>query len=286
MTGVLFLAATPIGDPSDASARLVALLGQAGIIAAEDTRRLHRLCRVLDVRPAGRVLSYHEHNEEVRTAELLEALDAGSDVILVSDAGMPAVSDPGYRLVRAAAGAGIRVSVIPGPSAVLAAVAVSGLPTDRFSFEGFLPRRAGERAARLGALLTEVRTMVFFESPHRLGATLAAMANAFGPSRQAVVCRELTKTHEEVVRGTLADLVSWAADGVRGEITVVVAGEQVRRDASAPLEPSALVELARLVADREAAGEHRKEAITAVARFAGLPRRTVFDAVVAARRAG
>ena len=186
------------------------------MVAAEDTRRLRRLCADLGVEVAGRVVSYFEGNEAARTPALLEALLAGERVLLVTDAGMPSVSDPGYRLVAAAVAAGVRVTAVPGPSAVLTALAVSGLPVDRFCFEGFLPRKAGERARRLDGLAEEERTMVFFEAPHRTAATLAAMAEALGADRPAAVCRELTKTHEEVARGPLADLVAWAEAGVRG----------------------------------------------------------------------
>ncbi|MGP3972337.1 16S rRNA (cytidine(1402)-2'-O)-methyltransferase, partial [Streptomyces sp. 6N223] len=269
--GVLVLAGTPIGDPSDAPARLGAELAAADIVAAEDTRRLRRLARELDVRPAGRVVSYFEGNERARTPELARELERGARVLLVTDAGMPSVSDPGYRLVVAAVTAGARVTAVPGPSAVLTALAVSGLPVDRFCFEGFLPRRAGERAARLAEVAAEPRTLVFFEAPHRLGATLAAMAEAFGGERRAAVCRELTKTHEEVRRGPLRELAAWAeAGGARGEITLVVAGAE-----RAPARSADPAELARRVADREAAGEPRKAAIAGVAREAGLPKRQV-----------
>jgi 16S rRNA (cytidine1402-2'-O)-methyltransferase len=281
MTGLLVLAATPIGDPADASARLATELGTADLVAAEDTRRLRRLTATLGVAVAGRVVSYHEHNEAARTPELVEALAAGARVLLVTDAGMPSVSDPGYRLVRAAVDAGVRVTAVPGPSAVLTALAVSGLPVDRFCFEGFLPRKAGERSARLAELAEDPRTLVFFEAPHRLSVALSAMAAAFGPERPAAVCRELTKTYEEVKRGGLGELAAWAADGVRGEVTVVVAGAPP--PGSGPDGPPTAAELADRVAVREAAGEPRKEAIAAVAQAAGLPKRTVFDAVVAAK---
>jgi 16S rRNA (cytidine1402-2'-O)-methyltransferase len=276
--GILVLAGTPIGDPQDASPRLVTELGSADVIAAEDTRRLRRLCAVLGVEPAGRVVSYFEGNEQGRTAELVEVLRAGYRVLLVTDAGMPSVSDPGYRLVAAAVAAGVRVTAVPGPSAVTMAVALSGLPVDRFCFEGFLPRKQGERASRLRELAGEPRTMVFFEAPHRTEATLAAMAEAFGPDHPAAVCRELTKTYEEVRRGSLSELHAWAVDGVRGEVTLVVAGAPPRAAAKASPE-----ELAARVAVRESAGEHRKEAIAAVAAQDGLPKRVVFDAVVAAK---
>ncbi len=277
--GVLVLAGTPIGDYADAAPRLAAELAKADVVAAEDTRRFRRLASGLGVEVPGRVLSYFEGNEAGRTPELLDALLGGARVLLVTDAGMPSVSDPGYRLVAAAVEAGIRVTVVPGPSAVLAALAVSGLPVDRFCFEGFLPRKAGERRARLAELAAESRTCVFFEAPHRLAESLAAMAEAFGADRRAAVCRELTKTYEEVRRGGLAELAAWAAEGVRGEITVVV-------DGAPPPAPFAMgpAELAALVAAREVAGETRKEAIAAVAISTGTAKRTVFDAVVAAKR--
>ena len=281
MTGRLVLAAAPIGRPEDASARLRAALADAPVIAAEDTRRLRRLAGDLGVELTARVVSYYEGNEKARADELLGELLSGRDVLVITDAGMPGVSDPGYRLVRAAIDEGVPVSVLPGPSAVTAALAVSGLPTDRFCFEGFPPRRPGERARRLAALAGEPRTMVFFESPRRLAATLAAMAEALGAERRAAVCRELTKIHEEVRRGTLEELAGWAASGVRGEITLVVEGAQeVPRGADWDTG-----ELVRRVRAREEAGERRKEAIAAVAADAGVPKRTVFDAVVAAKNA-
>ncbi|MBI1759620.1 MAG: 16S rRNA (cytidine(1402)-2'-O)-methyltransferase [Actinobacteria bacterium] len=278
--GRVILAGVPIGDPADASARLRAALASAGVVAAEDTRRLRRLTADLGVTPTGRVVSYHDANERSRTPELVAALRDGLDVLVVTDAGMPSVSDPGYRLVTAAVAEGITVTVLPGPSAVTTALAVSGLPCDRFCFEGFPPRKAGERRAALARLATEARTMVFFEAPHRLAGTLADMAAAFGPARPAVVCRELTKTYEEVRRGTLAEHAAWATGQVRGEVTVVVAGA-----VAAPAQTAPAV-LAGAVADRVAAGEDRKAALTAVARQAGVPRRAVYDAVLAARDPG
>jgi 16S rRNA (cytidine1402-2'-O)-methyltransferase len=286
MARVLVLAATPIGDPADAAPRLAAELGSADVVAAEDTRRLRRLCRTLGVEPSGRVVSYHEHNERERTAELVADVVAGRRVVLVTDAGMPSVSDPGYRLVRAAIDAGVPVTAVPGPSAVLAALAVSGLPVDRFCFEGFLPRRPGERAARLAAVAADQRTLVFFEAPHRLATTLAAMAAAFGPDRPAAVCRELTKTYEEVRRGRLDELVDWAAAGVRGEVTVVVGGRPAPGSAAGAAAAPDAAALASEVGRREAAGLDRKAAITEVARATGVPRRTVYAAVVEAKAAG
>ncbi|MBQ1119004.1 16S rRNA (cytidine(1402)-2'-O)-methyltransferase [Streptomyces smyrnaeus] len=280
MTGTLVLAGTPIGDPSDAPPRLAAELADADVVAAEDTRRLRKLTQALGVTPAGRIVSYFEGNEAARTPELAEALAEGARVVLVTDAGMPSVSDPGYRLVAAAVERGVRVTAVPGPSAVLTALAVSGLPVDRFCFEGFLPRKQGERLGRLREAAQERRTLVYFEAPHRLQAALAAMAEVFGAEREAAVCRELTKTYEQVRRGPLGELAQWAAEGVRGEITVVVRGA----DAPAAGQADA-AELARRVAEREEAGQPRKEAIVEVARAAGVPKREVFDAVVAAKNA-
>jgi 16S rRNA (cytidine1402-2'-O)-methyltransferase len=272
-TGLLVLAATPIGRVADAPPRLAEELAGADVVAAEDTRRLRRLCADLGVEVAGRVVSYFEGNEAARTPALLEALVAGERVLLVTDAGMPSVSDPGYRLVAAAVAADVRVTAVPGPSAVLTALAVSGLPVDRFCFEGFLPRKAGERARRLDGLAEEERTMVFFEAPHRTAAALAAMAAALGADRPAAVCRELTKTHEEVARGRLADLVTWAEAGVRGEVTIVVAGGRRTTPSTAP------DDLRAAVAEAEAAGTSRKDAIAEVARAAGVPKREVYDLV-------
>jgi 16S rRNA (cytidine1402-2'-O)-methyltransferase len=272
--GTLVLAATPIGRAADASLRLADELRSADLIAAEDTRRLRRLLRDLDVETDARVVSYFDGNEGRRVPALLDALRAGKRVVVVTDAGMPSVSDPGYRLVSAAVEAGIQVTAVPGPSAVVTALAVSGLPTDRFTFEGFLPRKAGERTRRLADLSNEQRTMVFFEAPHRTHTALVAMAEVFGFDRPAVVCRELTKTHEEVRRGSLDVLVDWARDGVRGEVTIVVAGAGAAPTISQ--EPRALV---AAVADRVAAGQGRKQAIAEVARSAGVPRREVYNLV-------
>ncbi|WP_283135384.1 16S rRNA (cytidine(1402)-2'-O)-methyltransferase [Rhizohabitans arisaemae] len=271
--GRLVLAGAPIGQAADASPRLKAALESADVIAAEDTRRLHRLAADLGASVHGRVVSYYDANESRRAAELLTELQAGSEVLIITDAGMPGVSDPGYRLVRLAVDAGVRVTALPGPSAVTTALALSGLPFDRFCFEGFPPRKAGERSRRLAQLAAEPRTMVFFEAPHRLAATLAAMAEALGADRPAAVCRELTKTYEEVRRGGLAELAAWAASGVRGEITVVVAGAE---PASGTADIEDLVaEVRRL----ETEGVSRKQAIVDVAKAAGTPKRTLYDAV-------
>lgn len=229
-TGLLTLAAVPIGRTEDAAPRLAEELAKAHVIAAEDTRRVRRLAADLGVNLAGRVVSYYDVIEARRAAELVTELKAGKDVLVVTDAGMPAISDPGYRLVAAAAAEGITVTAIPGPSAVTTALAVSGLPTDRFCFEGFPPRKEGERTRRFAENAADPRTQVYFESPRRLAVTLREIAASHGEDRAAVVCRELTKTHEEIRRGTLAELAAWAAGlqassgGVRGEITLVVAG--------------------------------------------------------------
>ncbi|MGW0824070.1 16S rRNA (cytidine(1402)-2'-O)-methyltransferase [Streptomyces sp. NPDC002845] len=280
MTGILVLAGTPIGDIADAPPRLADELTGADVIAAEDTRRLRRLTQALGVQPGGRVVSYFEGNEAARTPELVEALVGGARVVLVTDAGMPSVSDPGYRLVAAAVEQGVRVTAVPGPSAVLTALALSGLPVDRFCFEGFLPRKAGERLSRLREVAEERRTLVYFEAPHRVDDTLAAMAEVFGAERRAAVCRELTKTYEEVKRGALGELAEWAGEGVRGEITVVVEGAPEK--AVGELDAG---ELVRRVRVREEAGERRKEAIAGVAAEVGVAKRVVFDAVVAAKNA-
>ncbi len=272
-SGTLVLAGTPIGRAEDASPRLLRELAEADVIAAEDTRRLQRLLADAGGSTEARVVSYFEGNEQGRTPQLLEALLAGERVVLVTDAGMPSVSDPGYRLVAAAVEAGVEVTAVPGPSAVLTALAVSGLPVDRFCFEGFLPRKAGERSRRLADLAGEQRTMVFFEAPHRTEAALSAMADAFGGTRQAAVCRELTKTHEEVRRGPLSMLTAWAAEGVRGEVTIVVAGAEA---GAQDVDPATLV---ALVAAEEEAGVPRKQAIVDVARRAGVPKREVYDLV-------
>jgi 16S rRNA (cytidine1402-2'-O)-methyltransferase len=272
--GTLVLAATPIGQAADAPPRLVSELAGADVIAAEDTRRLARLAADLGVDVKGRVTSYFEGNEAARTPGLVERLLAGDRIVLVTDAGMPSVSDPGYRLVAAAVEVGVRVTAVPGPSAVLTALAVSGLPVDRFCFEGFLPRKAGERSRRLAALAAEERTLVFFEAPHRTPAALSAMSEAFGRDRAAAVCRELTKTHEEVRRGGLGDLAAWAGEGMRGEVTIVVSGAVATASVASDADS-----LRVAVAAAEESGTSRRDAIRAVATSAGVPKRTVYDAV-------
>ena len=270
------LAATPIGNTEDASARLRRLLAEADVVAAEDTRRLRDLAGRRGVRIGGRGVSAHEHNEQARARELLAVVADGGTVLVVTDAGMPSVSDPGYRLVAAAVAADLPVTCAPGPSAVLAALALSGLPTDRFCFEGFAPRRAGERARALAGLADEQRTLVLFEAPHRLVALLAAAVLAFGADRPAAVCRELTKTHEEVRRGPLSELAAWAgAQEVRGEIVVVVGGAPERAGRITP-------ELVAGVRSRVDAGQRLKEAVAEVAGTVGVGKRELYAAVVAA----
>ncbi len=274
--GRLVLAGTPIGNAADASPALLAALAAADVVAAEDTRRFRAMLERIGAVTTAKVVSYFDGNEAARAAELLGALRDGAVVVVVSDAGMPTVSDPGYRLVTAAIQAGISVQVVPGPSAVLVALALSGLPTDRFCFEGFLPRKSGERRRRLAELAVEPRTMVFFEAPHRLSDFLSDAAAAFGAERSASVSRELTKTWEETRRGTLAELAAWAEAGVRGEITVVVGGAS-----GAGL---SLAEALPLVAERQAAGEPFSSAVAAVAADSGLPRKALYQAALEARR--
>ncbi|PPK97281.1 16S rRNA (cytidine1402-2'-O)-methyltransferase [Kineococcus xinjiangensis] len=275
--GRLVLAATPIGNALDASPRLARLLAEADVVAAEDTRRTRRLCADLGVEPRGRMLSYHEHNESARTPELVAAVAEGAVVALVTDAGMPSVSDPGYRLTRACVDAGLPVTAVPGPSAVLTALAVSGLPVDRFAFEGFCPRKPGERSRALAALAREQRTLVFFEAPHRTAATLEAMAAAFGADRPAAVCRELTKTYEEVVRLPLGELAAWAAAGeVRGEVCLVVAPAPA---GEAPPVQDLVGQVLALVAD----GSRLKDAVAAVADATGVVKRELYEAAAKAR---
>jgi len=270
---VLLLAATPIGNLGDASRRLIEALGTVEVIAAEDTRTTVQLLRALGIENRPRLIALHEHNERDRAAELVELARDGSghgDLLVLSDAGMPTVSDPGFVLVQAAIAAGVTVSALPGPSAVLMALAVSGLPTDRFAFEGFLPRKG--RLPALRALASETRTLVFFESPHRIGDALRDLATAFGPDRPAAVCRELTKLYEEVVRGTVAELAERFADGTRGELVIVVGGAA---PASASLEDG-VARVAVLVAE----GSRLKDAAAEVADQTGLSRRDLYEAAL------
>ena len=275
----LILAATPLGNPGDASPRLKNAIESASIIAAEDSRRFHRLCADIQVTFTARVLSFFEGNEEVRTRELIAELKSGATVLVVSDAGMPTISDPGFRLMRDAIAAGIEVSVIPGPSAVTMSVALSGLPTDRFSFEGFLPRTAGARLATFEKLRFEERTMVFFEAPHRLTDSLVDAVNIFGAERLGAICREMTKRYEETIRGNLGELSAWAtANEVLGEITLVIAGAVTD---SASLTAADMVGRVR---EFEAAGMDRKSAIATVADEFGIAKRLVYAAVVDANK--
>ncbi len=278
MPGLLVLAATPIGDSRDASPRLLEELSTAPLIAAEDTRRLRKLCDRIGVTLTGRVVSYHEHNEASRTPDLIAALNDDQRVLLVTDAGMPSVSDPGYRLVSEAVSHGIPVTCVPGPSAVLMALAVSGLPVERFCFEGFLPRKSGQRERMIADLATEPRTMVFFEAPHRLGVMLSALAHGLGDSRPAAVCRELTKTYEEVKRGGLAELAAWASEGVRGEITIVVAGL-----AAVDPEDVDIDDLVERIEVRVAAGERLKDVCRDVAVGTQVSSKDLYSAAVAAK---
>lgn len=269
------LVGAPLGNVGDASARLREILASADVVAAEDTRRLARLARDLDVTVTGRVVSYFEGNDERRTPELVEALTGGAVVAVVTDGGMPSVSDPGYRLVRAALDAGFPVTAAPGPSAVTTALALSGLPSDRFVFEGFLPRTGSNRRSRLRELASEPRTLVFFEAPHRIAGMLADLAATFGDERPAAVCRELTKTYEEIRRDTAGELAVWAQrEEPRGEITVVVGGAPAR-----PAERPADDDLRAAVAAREAAGSSRRDAIQAVADEYGIKKREVYALV-------
>jgi 16S rRNA (cytidine1402-2'-O)-methyltransferase len=274
---VLVLAATPLGDSRDASPRLVEALTTADVIAAEDTRRLRSLAAALGATVTGRVVSFYDAVETARIAGLVEALRSGQTVLLVTDAGMPSVSDPGYRLVAACVAEDLPVTCLPGPSAVTTALALSGLPCDRFCFEGFAPRKPGERRKWLSALASEPRTVVFFESPHRIAGTLSDAVSVLGPDRRAAVCRELTKTYEEVRRADLASLAAWAAEGVRGELTVVLAGAEP----VAPLDVGALVSS---VLERAAAGERLKDVVTDIAESSGVSRKALYDAAVATRR--
>lgn len=271
---MIVLAATPIGNLGDASARLVEALTNAEVIAAEDTRTAIHLMRALGVENRPRLIALHEHNERDRAAEVVE-LGRDADVLVLTDAGMPAISDPGFPLVEAAAAAGVTVTALPGPSAVLTALALSGLPTDRFTFEGFLPRKQGDRLKVLGTLADERRTMVFFESPHRLADSLVDLAAALGDDRRAAVCRELTKLHEEVRRGTAASLASWAADGVRGEICIVVEG--------APEREVDLAQGVALVLAAVGAGDRLKDAAAEVSQSTGLSKRDLYQGALAAR---
>lgn len=283
-TGRIVLAATPIGHLGDATGRLRELLATADVIAAEDTRNTRRLCQGLGVTPAGRMVAHHEHNEAASAQGLLDQVRAGATVVMVSDAGMPAVSDPGHRLVAAAVEAGLPVTCAPGASAVTTALALSGLPTARFAFDGFLPRKDGERRRRLEEIRTEARTVVYFESPQRTAAAIAAVAEVLGEGRPACVARELTKLHEEVVRGTAGELAAWAAEreageGIRGEVVLLV-GPARAEDAA----PASDADLVAEVAALTASGTRLKEAVATVAAAHGLRSRELYQTVLDARR--
>lgn len=276
--GLLVLAATPLGNAADASARLIAALASADVVAAEDTRRLRALAAALGVTISGRVLSHYDAVEAARLPGLLADVRAGRTVLVVTDAGMPMVSDPGYRLVAAAVAEGLTVTCLPGPSAVTTALVLSGLAVERFCFDGFAPRKAGERRRWLGELVSQPRAVVFFDSPHRLKETLADAVAVLGGSRRAAVCRELTKRYEEVFRGTLAEVAAWACDGpIRGEVTVVLAGAE-------PSVAPAVESLVGAVAERVSDGERFKDAVAAVAEAAGVPKRDLYAAALADRR--
>ena len=275
--GVLILGGTPIGNLADASDRLRSALATADLIAVEDTRKLRTLASGLGVRTRGRVIVNHDHNEEGRSATIVQAVQDGQRVLLLSDAGMPTISDPGYVAAAAVAEADLPVTVVPGPSAALTALALSGPPTGRFTFEGFLARKGSERSRRLASLAGEERTMIFYESPHRTAATLADFVQTFGADRRGTVSRELTKLHEEVRRGTLAELAEWAeSERIRGEIVIIVEGAQ------APETPEAQ-DVVQLVLDRVAAGERLKAACAAVAAETGTSKRELYEAALAAR---
>ena len=278
---MLILAAIPLGNPGDASTRLKEAIIAADFIAAEDSRRFARLCAELGITYEGKIYSFFEGNENERLEPLLAILKDGKDLLVVSDAGMPGISDPGYRLTREAIAAGIPIRVLPGPSAVTTALLFSGLPTDRFCFEGFLPRTSGARITALEKLASEERTMIFFEAPHRLLESLQDCVTVLGGDRRGAICREMTKTYEETIRGTLTELATWALEHeVLGEITLVIAGF----DASArTFTPADLIEM---VLARESQGESRKEAIAEVAKATGLAKREVFDVMVAHKSAG
>lgn len=280
---MIIVAGTPLGNARDASPRLMECLESADVIAAEDTRRARRLMQSLGVEPRGQLVSYFDGNERTRTPELIGLARSGRTVVVLTDAGMPAISDPGYRVVTAAIEASVPVTCLPGPSAAITALVLSGLPTDRFTFEGFLPRKPGERRSRLQELVEEQRTMVFFEAPHRLEEAVGSMIEVFGADRRVAVCREMTKTYEEVIRGSLADISVWATSEVLGEITVVVAGadaDAVRRSRSLST-PQDWVTAVHARVDN---GMDQRAAIAEVATQAQVARRDVYQAVIDAKR--
>ncbi|QUQ69237.1 tetrapyrrole methylase family protein [Kutzneria sp. CA-103260] len=277
--GRLLLAATPLGNIGDASQRLVDALATADLVAAEDTRKLRSLASALGVAPAGKIVSFYDAVETARLPGLVKAVASGQTVLLVTDAGMPSVSDPGYRLVAACVAEDLPVTCLPGPSAVVTALALSGVPVDRFCFDGFPPRKPGDRRKWLSALATETRACVFFESPHRVAATLADAVEVLGAERRGAVCRQLTKSDEQVRRGTLAELAAWAADGVGGEVTVVFAGAE-----PIAVDVTDVADLVPAVQSRVAAGQRLKDVVAEVAAAAGVSKKALYDSVVAAKR--
>lgn len=273
---MLILACLPIGDARDASAHLIEAIGQVQYVAAEDSRKFARLCQELNIKHHAKVISFFEGNESEKIDELTNLLKSQKDILVATDAGAPGISDPGYRLIRAALQADVKIKVLPGPSAVTTALLLSGLPTDRFCFEGFPPRTQGAREKWFKDLAQEQRTIVFFEAPHRIVESLIDAQTAFGANRSGVICREMSKHYEEVIRGSIAELITWAeSKDILGEITMVVEGfDPGTRQFSQE-------ELVRLVIEQENAGESRKEAITQVAKQNGVAKRVVFDAMVA-----
>ena len=277
--GRLLLAATPLGNLGDATRRLVDALATADLVAAEDTRKLRSLASGLGVTPAGKIVSFYDAVEQARLPGLVKAVASGQTVLLVTDAGMPSVSDPGYRLVAACVAEDLPITCLPGPSAPVTALALSGVPVDRFCFDGFPPRKPGERRKWLATLATETRACVFFESPHRVAATLADAVEVLGGDRRGAVCRQLTKSDEQVRRGTLAELAEWAAEGVGGEVTVVFAGAE-----PAVVDVTDVADLVPAVQERVAAGQRLKDVVAEVAAAAGVSKKALYDSVVAAKR--
>ena len=272
---MLILACLPIGDVRDASANLIQAISSAQYVAAEDSRKFARLCQDLEIKHSARVISFFEGNENEKIEELSLILKSGKDVLVVTDAGVPAISDPGYRLIRAALAEKMQIKVLPGPSAVTTALLLSGLPTDRFCFEGFPPRTSGARVKWFTDLRQEERTIIFFEAPHRIIQSLTDAGSAFGLDRNGAVCREMSKHYEEAVRGPISELVTWAnSKEILGELTVVIEG----------FDPSSrhfsVEDLIKLVLAHEVSGESRKSAIALVAKENSVSKRVVFDAMV------